>query len=461
MKDYGVYVDEVTRSVKETVQDSKTQPILFVGSGLSQRYFGGPNWKSLLEKMAERCPHFEQDVDYYIQRDFSMPEIGTELAKSYSDWAWNDGSERYPEEYFDSDGYDFDIFLKHEISEFFESITPSEPSPTTEKFYHQEIDLIKQVQPHAVITTNYDQFLENIFPDYKPIIRDEVFGSDYESVGEIIKIHGCVSEPDTLVLTTEDYREFEEKKKYISAKLLTHFAEHPVLITGYSVEDKNVRRILADIGEILAPNGGIVDNIFFLKYSETIDSMDTFRRQQRIDTLEEDFIEVNRIIAEDFDWVFNSFATGGEIEGVNLKLLRSVLANTYDIVREKAPKREIEIDYQNLRQAANSEDALGTLFGVTTLDEAPDLNFIYRHRLTEVADELGYDQWQYANQLIEQIQEETGYNIKATDNKYHIDIAINTDDHKGRYSDEAVELLRKVRDGEEYEMEIEDSESTT
>lgn len=40
--------------------------------------------------------------------------------------------------------------------------------------HQQEIELLREIQPHSIITTNYDRLLETIFPDYEPIIGEEV-----------------------------------------------------------------------------------------------------------------------------------------------------------------------------------------------------------------------------------------------------------------------------------------------
>ncbi len=47
--------------------------------------------------------------------------------------------------------------------------------------------------------------------------------------------------PLSLVLTQGDYEAFETDKKYLSAKLLTYFAEHPLLFIGYGANDPNIR----------------------------------------------------------------------------------------------------------------------------------------------------------------------------------------------------------------------------
>ena len=458
MSTYDSYVLDRREQIISTVSDMKCQPILFIGSGLSQRYFDGPSWKELLEDMAERCPEFTKDIDYFLQRGDSYPEIGSKLADAYYDWAWGDGESRFPDRLFDPD-IPSDIYMKHELSTYFDNMTPEDGKVTTDQKYSREIDLLKQIQPHSIITTNYDQFLEGVFPDYRPVIGEEILTSEYESVGEILKIHGCVSKPDSLILTESDYTDFNQRKKYLSAKLLTYFAEHPVLIAGYSAEDQNIRRILSDIDEIITKQSGSVDNIYFLNRLKRPDEESSYPTVNRIDTVDEQYIEVNQISAKEWDWVYHAFGAGGSIEGVNLKLLRTVLANTYDIVREKAPKKEVKINYQSLERAANSEEGLGTLFGVTTLDSAPDINILYRYRLTEVGQELGYDSWHQAHYLIEDLEEEAGYNIKQSENKYHIDISVQSADSQHRYSDAAIELLRKVRDDEEYELDLSNNEN--
>lgn len=453
MKEFGEYIEDRKTDVLERVEELKCQPILFVGTGLSIRYFDGPSWESLLETAAEDCPEVPHSIDYYLQRGDTYPEIGTTLSEYYYDWAWGDGKDEFPDE-LRSREYPSDIYLKYKISKYFQELTPESIDEIKDDNLREEIKLLQQIQPHAIITTNYDPFLEVLFPDYQPVIGEEILRSDYQSIGEILKIHGCISEPESLILTNDDYNEWTETKKYLSAKLLTYFAEHPVLIAGYSVGDKNVRRLLSDIDEILSPEDGLIDNIYFLDWEPDISGVDTFEREKRIPTIDGNSMRVNYIQSQRFDWVFNAFGQGGNIEGVNLKLLRTVMANTYDIIKTKAPREEIEINYESLERAANSGESFGTLFGVSTLDNPMDFNILYRYRLSDVANELGWDTWHNANQLINEIEEERGINIKESDNQYHMDIAFNRQEPNHRYSDAAVELLRKVRDGEEYELNL-------
>lgn len=104
----------------------------------------------------------------------------------------------------------------------------------------------------GVITTNYDSICEALFPGFTVYVGEsDLLFSDQTYSQEIYKIHGSITRPGNIVLTSADYDEFAQKRKYLSAKLLTLFVEYPVLFLGYSIQDQNIRSILGDICECL------------------------------------------------------------------------------------------------------------------------------------------------------------------------------------------------------------------
>ncbi|WP_420829436.1 SIR2 family NAD-dependent protein deacylase [Nannocystis pusilla] len=108
-----------------------------------------------------------------------------------------------------------------------------------------ELHLLRSAKFDGIITTNYDTILENVFPDYKVYSsQDDTLFQVSHGVGEIFKIHGCATRPNTLVLTEQDYRAFSDKNAYLAAKLTTLFLEHPFVFLGYSISDPNIRSIL-------------------------------------------------------------------------------------------------------------------------------------------------------------------------------------------------------------------------
>ena len=108
------------------------------------------------------------------------------------------------------------IYIKHFVADFFKNHTPKNLDEIHDGNLKAEIALLQQIRPHAVITTNYDQLLELIFPEYTPIIGQKIINSSTISFGEIFKIHGCVSQADSIVLTRSDYDEFTRKKNILA-----------------------------------------------------------------------------------------------------------------------------------------------------------------------------------------------------------------------------------------------------
>lgn len=249
------YRQKVDSEIRDLLLEYECQPILFIGSGISRRYFGAPNWLELLEIIFSKLPSGKKDFRYSQQKFENDPvRIGSALADLVFEWAWTEGKEHFPSEFFEG-SCEKDDFLKYICCEYIKDITPQEND--IEKSLSKEIDALSEIKPHAIITTNYDLFLENVFDGYEPITGQTILKYNTNSFGEIFHIHGDVSSPQSIVLTKKDYDDWKKKKKYISAKLLTYFAEHPVFIFGYGLGDPNVKEILRDIGEIVADKNGL------------------------------------------------------------------------------------------------------------------------------------------------------------------------------------------------------------
>jgi hypothetical protein len=214
---YTQYVADVTTDIANCVESNACQPILFVGSGLSRRYFDGPSWDELLAYLASICPLIDKEYAYYKQTLKDPLKIGALFAEHFQEWAWGQGRYQFPETMF-TDGTPSTAYIKFIIARYLDSITPTEISKSV-GIFHKEIESLTSIRPHAIISTNYDRFLEILFPDYQPIVGQQIIQGRNLSIGEIFKIHGCASIPTSIVLTDEDYAEFIKKKKYLSAKL--------------------------------------------------------------------------------------------------------------------------------------------------------------------------------------------------------------------------------------------------
>ncbi|RCS44020.1 SIR2 family protein [Bremerella cremea] len=450
------YITEVTEEVQQCLSDKGCQPILFIGSGLSKRLFKGPSWVELLERLASGCPEIKKELAYYRQQsDDNLIDIGETFADCYMEWAWGTGKRKFPKELFESP--DKQIFVKHIVCELFKKITPDALTGIRNRALQREIRLLQSIRPHAVITTNYDSLLEIIFPEYEPVIGQRILRTSYSSVGEIYKVHGCVSEPQSIVLTRKDYDEFLRKKKYLSAKLLTYFAEHPLLFIGYSAEDPNIKTILADIDEILAAEDELVSNIFLLSWDKEFDTRTTFPKEKVIHVEENRTIRIKNIVANSFEWVFDAFASDGELEQVSPKVLRTILARTYEMVRHDLPRKIVEVDYTQLERVTEGKGELPKLYGIATLDNPSTTNAYYPYTISQVGEQLGFPGWHGARKLLDTISSEKGVDITESDNQYHIKVKTGRGDKSAthnKYSDAAVSLLEKVKDGKEYKLMV-------
>jgi hypothetical protein len=502
MTEFEEYKQEVTADIEQTVTRANCQPVIFAGTGLSIRYFDAPSWDGLLKTLVQDCDGLEQDYGFYRQTR-GPTEVGQFLAEKYAEWAWSDysGYDENDDESelpgWDKDLFDHenkrDVFLKGKIADHIREMTPETVANLDEDTVHEqisleqalrEIELLQEIQPHAVITTNYDRFFEAIFndkvtddnlldddrvgsagfnrdeeidpediPSYRVVVGEQVLRTRYRNIGEILHIHGSVSNPESLVLTEDDYHEFNNRRRYLSSKMLTYFAEHPLLIVGYRPDDPNVQQVLTWADEVLSDDQTITEDIYFLQWDEEAEEMEEYQREHDIELDGGGHLRVKTIFADDFDWVFNAFAAGDEL-AVDPRYLRSLLAQTYDIVSSMSSGGEV-VNVERLEDVATDEDELRTVLGYLGEDaeRVPPPHFRHKYRPSDATEELGLDNYSELNrEIIGKIEEEEGIDIRRFNNRYHIELERGSNPR--RYSEEALELFKKVRDGEDYELDI-------
>ncbi|MBN2733859.1 MAG: SIR2 family protein [Methanomicrobiaceae archaeon] len=221
-------------------------PFLFVGSGISQRYISSENWEGLLKLFVEEMA--KHPYGYYSSKaDKNLPKIASLISVDYHEF-WFEKNHKIASIY-EKDMLDISSPLKIAISEYLkEREIKNEPESLK-----NELLAFSKANFDGIITTNYDLLLEHIFPNYKVYIGQEnLLFSETHKIGEIYKIHGCCSKPNSLVLCENDYQNFNEKSQYLAAKLMTIFVEHPVIFMGYSINDTNIQNIISSIVKCLS-----------------------------------------------------------------------------------------------------------------------------------------------------------------------------------------------------------------
>lgn len=97
----------------------------------------------------------------------------------------------------------------------------------------------------AFVTTNYDDLLERALREAKHEPHSVIVDQDVARLCShhvpILKIHGCISRPETMIAAEDEYRPLADSHPIIEALLRTQLANRMVLFLGYSLEDYDFR----------------------------------------------------------------------------------------------------------------------------------------------------------------------------------------------------------------------------
>jgi hypothetical protein len=326
---------DVIQEIAEIVGRGAGRPVLFIGSGFSRRYLGLEDWRALLERFSQELP---RPFEYYFARaERDLPRTAELLAEAFNELWWN--GDRYRDSREKSKGVVGAVAdpLKIEISLYLGSIgTPELAAPLSE-----ELELFKKTAATAIVTTNWDCFLEQLFPTYQVFVgQGEAISRRIHGVGEIYKIHGSCAQPLSLVMTSTDYRDYNERNPYLAAKLLALFLEHPVFFIGYSVGDPNIKQILSRVAYCLDDDtrAKVGRRIAIVRWSPAEEA------HVRTREIELDLgvrLAVSEIVVPDFVGLFSII---GEAENsIDASLLRKIKDYLYDIVLSADPKERISV----------------------------------------------------------------------------------------------------------------------
>lgn len=255
--------DLFRKNLAEHLANFSAAPILFVGSGVSRRYLNMPDWQNLLSQLATLT---DREYSYYRSTaSEDLPRIAELLIEPLKDRLWTSKQKALRSRY-SNQLVRPDSALKIYVAETLKAVGTKKSIP---KSLRPEVDAFRNAKIDAIITTNYDSFLETVFPDYRVFVgQDELVFSDPTGIAEIYKIHGSLDDPNSLIITESDYQVFRERNAYLAAKLLTFFAEHPVIFIGYSMTDSNVQSILSSLASCLTDEhmSRLQDRLLFVNW---------------------------------------------------------------------------------------------------------------------------------------------------------------------------------------------------
>lgn len=337
----------------------KNPPFLFIGSGFSRRHLGLDDFKGLLESTClENMKPFEY---YYSTASEDLPKVALTIALDFQNEVWSDKKLSYfiekNKKLFRSNTDAYKFYVSDIIKQ------KQETAKNEGYKLGNEIEKLKSASVDGIITTNYDTFLEDIFSDFKTFIgQGELIQNNPQFIGEIYKIHGSVNDPHNIVITSEDYKEFEDRNKYIVSKLISSFIERPIVFIGYSISDKHIQNIIKDVCLCCRDNiEKIKGNLIFLERAKS----DSKTCTESILTYESTSVPYWCIKTDDFGEVYTLIKSERKIP---VNLFRMFKEQLYQLTLTGKPTKNIQlIDADKIEKNSDIEFLVG--FGVSKFSE--------------------------------------------------------------------------------------------
>lgn len=339
-----------SEQLRQHISKFTTSPFLFVGSGFSRRYYGLPTWELLLTEICAELKLSKPYNFYKSNADSKLPKVASIIGNEFNEIWWSSDDFEDGRKVFSDLAESRFSPLKYEVSRKIKSANKFVEGETIDK----ELKLLKKINIDGVITTNWDLLLESIFPEFNKFIgQEELIFSELYSIGEIYKIHGCSSNPNSLVITEEDYQNYEERNEYLAAKLLTIFIENPIIFIGYSLDDKNIQSILKSIIKCLTKEKvqKLKDRLIFCQWSSEPTEPTIIDSTLLIsDTV----IPIKLIKLHDFLEIYTVLANNKR--KLPIKILRQMKGMVYDFVKSNSSKSKIYVT-DNLEDIEKFHDA--------------------------------------------------------------------------------------------------------
>ncbi len=192
---------------------------VFIGAGVSKGS-GLPDWKGLLKNLIRRTDRNNKECDALIQ-------LNNPLDQATIIERWLEGTEK----------------IGQAVAQEFEGYN----------FYSLSHALLASLPVKEVITTNYDRLFEEAWKLHDPEGLSVVPGRFQPNTRRwLLKMHGCLSRPEQIVLTRADYNRYNESLPGLAGIVQAFLVTRHMLFVGFSLTDDNFHRIIDCVRRIRA-----------------------------------------------------------------------------------------------------------------------------------------------------------------------------------------------------------------
>lgn len=134
--------------------------------------------------------------------------------------------------------------------------------------FSNDMDILARLPIRYYWTTNYDLLIERTLKKLNKVVDVKIYQDDlsnniYNRDVVLYKIHGDANKPNDAVLTRDDYEEFTGNRGFFIDKLIGELVSSTFLFIGYSFNDPNFEKLLAQIRMKLSKNSRT--HYYFLK----------------------------------------------------------------------------------------------------------------------------------------------------------------------------------------------------
>lgn len=367
-------------------------PMIFIGSGISKRYLKDyPSWIELLE---EYWDVVEPGKDFFEAITKIKYKLGTE--NNYDndfdlDYDTNIEISSIIEEKFTEKFYNGEITVENFTAKqaYYTNISPFKKDLSNRFSSYEiipemleEVELFKEVlnKSQIILSTNYDEFIENTFSQGNSGIEPQVFigqnglFKQTTNWGEIFKIHGCVKDPESIIISEKDYERFNDNSVLISAKIISLLLNSPIIFLGYSLTDRNIRKIIRDFSKSLSAEEKEImkDRIIIVDWKKGVNKLVEYKKS-------ENGLDCTYTVIE----TDNYTAIFKELLNINQGVYPSEVRKFQNIIRElivnsgkKGSLKSVLISPQQLDELGdkiNDENLVVALGDSTLIFKLPDL----------------------------------------------------------------------------------------
>lgn len=332
-------------NIEDVVEKFNTTPFLFLGSGMTRRYYNLPDWKGLLEHFSRKIKNNDFAYSAYENRASKL-ETPVGLLPKVAELIQSDFDEKW------FDDASIRTLDKPDLKKVKEGLSPFKAEIASyikrncvvvDK-YKVEIEMLSKLSEKniaGVITTNYDEFVENHFIGYTKFVgQKQLIFSAIQGIAEIFKIHGSVEYPDSLVINEQDYLDFDRKSAYLAAKLMTIFMEYPIVFMGYSISDVNIQKIIKSIIDCLDMQQIklLEDRFIFVEYQPGKVGVEVSPYTIMVDDKP---LSMKRVVVEDFKLIYR--ALEGKSSKLPVRILRRFKQELYDFTVTNMPTASMRV----------------------------------------------------------------------------------------------------------------------